>query len=75
MFYVMFTFCFLVFFYLMRDSFRCSLGEVTNNDDHYKKALEVSNNKSARAMVKLMLILFSSLIILFATDHCIHELD
>lgn len=38
----------------MRDSFRCSLGDVTNNDDHYRKALEVSNNKSARAMVKLM---------------------
>lgn len=32
----------------------CSLGDVTNNDDHYKKALEVSNNKSARAMVKLL---------------------
>ncbi|OEL26550.1 Tetratricopeptide repeat protein 27-like protein, partial [Dichanthelium oligosanthes] len=30
----------------------CSLGDVTNNDDHYKKALEVSNNKSARAMDK-----------------------
>ncbi|TVU39421.1 hypothetical protein EJB05_12840, partial [Eragrostis curvula] len=28
----------------------CSLGDVTNNDDHYKKALEVSKNKSARAM-------------------------
>ncbi|KAF0907829.1 hypothetical protein E2562_020891 [Oryza meyeriana var. granulata] len=28
----------------------CSLGDVTNNDDHYKKALEVSNNKSARAL-------------------------
>ena len=44
-----------------RLSFRCSLGDVTNNDDHYKKALEVSNSKSARAMVKLMLILFSFL--------------
>ncbi|RLN35301.1 hypothetical protein C2845_PM03G27080 [Panicum miliaceum] len=31
---------------------KCSLGDVTNNDDHYKKALEVSNNKSARAMDK-----------------------
>lgn len=31
----------------------CSLGDVTNNDDHYKKALEVSNNKSARAMRSL----------------------
>lgn len=28
----------------------CSLGDATNNDDHYKKALEVSNNRSARAM-------------------------
>jgi len=39
----------------MRDyfSYRCSLGDVTNNDDHYKKALEVSNNKSARAMRSL----------------------
>jgi hypothetical protein len=39
----------------MRDyfSFRCSLGDVTNNDDHYKKALVVSNNKSARAMRSL----------------------
>ena len=49
--------CFLfAFCYLTRDyfSFRCSLGDVTNNDDHYKKALEVSNNKSARAMVKLL---------------------
>ncbi|CAA7392042.1 unnamed protein product [Spirodela intermedia] len=27
----------------------CSLGDVTNNDAHYQKALEVSNNKSARA--------------------------
>lgn len=51
----------------MRDSFRCSLGDVTNNDDHYKKALEVSNNKSARAMVNLMLILFSFL------DHLVCE--
>lgn len=31
----------------------CSLGDVTNDDDHYKKALEVSNNKSARAMRSL----------------------
>ncbi|KAL6639339.1 hypothetical protein ACP70R_023069 [Stipagrostis hirtigluma subsp. patula] len=31
----------------------CSLRDVTNNDDHYKKALEVSNNKSARAMRSL----------------------
>ncbi|KAL6871543.1 hypothetical protein ACP4OV_014372 [Aristida adscensionis] len=31
----------------------CSLGDVTNNDDHYKKALEVSSNKSARAMRSL----------------------
>uniref|UniRef100_A0A0D9WYH1 Uncharacterized protein n=1 Tax=Leersia perrieri TaxID=77586 RepID=A0A0D9WYH1_9ORYZ len=31
----------------------CSLGDVTNNDDHYKKALEVSNNKSARALRSL----------------------
>ncbi|KAI3943018.1 hypothetical protein MKX01_024941 [Papaver californicum] len=27
----------------------CSLGDVTNIDAHYEKALEVSNNKSARA--------------------------
>uniref|UniRef100_A0A2P2K890 Uncharacterized protein n=1 Tax=Rhizophora mucronata TaxID=61149 RepID=A0A2P2K890_RHIMU len=27
----------------------CSLGDVTNNDSCYEKALEVSNNKSARA--------------------------
>ncbi|OVA09405.1 Tetratricopeptide repeat-containing domain [Macleaya cordata] len=27
----------------------CSLGDVTNNDAHYEKALEVSNNRSARA--------------------------
>jgi hypothetical protein len=51
--------------------FRCSLGDVTNNDDHYKKALEVSNSKSARAMVNSMLILSVSLIILFVADHCI----
>ncbi|CAM0905816.1 unnamed protein product [Alopecurus aequalis] len=31
----------------------CSLGDATNNDDHYKKALEVSNNKSARALRSL----------------------
>ncbi|XP_040382089.1 tetratricopeptide repeat protein 27 homolog isoform X2 [Oryza brachyantha] len=31
----------------------CSLGDVTNNDDYYKKALEVSNNKSARALRSL----------------------
>ncbi|WVZ63019.1 hypothetical protein U9M48_012697 [Paspalum notatum var. saurae] len=31
----------------------CSLGDVTNNDDHYKKALEVSNNRCARAMRSL----------------------
>ncbi|KAH0460323.1 hypothetical protein IEQ34_010986 [Dendrobium chrysotoxum] len=31
----------------------CSLGDVTTNDDCYKKALEVSNNKSARAMRSL----------------------
>ncbi|PIA48973.1 hypothetical protein AQUCO_01300087v1, partial [Aquilegia coerulea] len=27
----------------------CSLGDVTNNDAYYEKALEVSNNRSARA--------------------------
>ncbi|KAJ6792838.1 tetratricopeptide repeat protein 27-like protein [Iris pallida] len=27
----------------------CSLGDVTNTDAHYEKALEVSNNRSARA--------------------------
>ncbi|KAM0831147.1 hypothetical protein ACQ4PT_065744 [Festuca glaucescens] len=31
----------------------CSLGDATNNDDHYKKALEVSNNRSARALRSL----------------------
>ncbi|XP_020581812.1 tetratricopeptide repeat protein 27 homolog isoform X2 [Phalaenopsis equestris] len=31
----------------------CSLGDVTNNDDFYEKALEISNNKSARAMRSL----------------------
>ncbi|KAI0507230.1 hypothetical protein KFK09_013352 [Dendrobium nobile] len=31
----------------------CSLGDVTTNDDCYEKALEVSNNKSARAMRSL----------------------
>uniref|UniRef100_A0ACD5UN51 Uncharacterized protein n=1 Tax=Avena sativa TaxID=4498 RepID=A0ACD5UN51_AVESA len=31
----------------------CSLGDATKNDDHYKKALEVSNNKSARALRSL----------------------
>ncbi|OWM66522.1 hypothetical protein CDL15_Pgr013739 [Punica granatum] len=31
----------------------CSLGDVTNDDACYKKALEVSNNKSARAMRSL----------------------
>ncbi|KAG0448913.1 hypothetical protein HPP92_027599 [Vanilla planifolia] len=31
----------------------CSLGDVTNKDDYYEKALEVSNNKSARAMVEV----------------------
>jgi tetratricopeptide (TPR) repeat protein len=31
----------------------CSLGDATNNDDHYRKALEVSNNKSARALRSL----------------------
>ncbi|KAE8809105.1 Tetratricopeptide repeat 27-like protein [Hordeum vulgare] len=31
----------------------CSLGDATNNDDHYKKALEVSDNKSARALRSL----------------------
>ncbi|XP_047085132.1 tetratricopeptide repeat protein 27 homolog [Lolium rigidum] len=31
----------------------CSLGDATNNDDHYKKALEVSNKKSARALRSL----------------------
>ncbi|KAG0480158.1 hypothetical protein HPP92_011016 [Vanilla planifolia] len=33
--------------------YRCSLGDVTNKDDYYEKALEVSNNKSARAMRSL----------------------
>lgn len=31
----------------------CSLGDATNNEDHYRKALEVSNNKSARALRSL----------------------
>ncbi|XP_047083724.1 tetratricopeptide repeat protein 27 homolog [Lolium rigidum] len=31
----------------------CSLGDATNNDDHYRKALEVSSNKSARALRSL----------------------
>ncbi|KAJ0037598.1 hypothetical protein Pint_23169 [Pistacia integerrima] len=31
----------------------CSLGDVTNNDACYEKALEVSNNKSARALRSL----------------------
>uniref|UniRef100_A0ACD5TUF3 Uncharacterized protein n=1 Tax=Avena sativa TaxID=4498 RepID=A0ACD5TUF3_AVESA len=31
----------------------CSLGDASNNDDHYRKALEVSNNKSARALRSL----------------------
>ncbi|OAY73837.1 Tetratricopeptide repeat protein, partial [Ananas comosus] len=31
----------------------CSLGDVTNTDIYYKKALEVSNNKSARALRSL----------------------
>uniref|UniRef100_A0ACD5VXK4 Uncharacterized protein n=1 Tax=Avena sativa TaxID=4498 RepID=A0ACD5VXK4_AVESA len=31
----------------------CSLGDATNNADHYKKALEVSNNRSARALRSL----------------------
>lgn len=30
---------------------RCSLGDVTNNDTCYEKALEVSDDKSARAKV------------------------
>jgi len=30
---------------------RCSLGDVTNYDACYEKALEVSNDKSARAKV------------------------
>ena len=30
---------------------RCSLGDVTNDDACYQKALEVSNDKSARAKV------------------------
>lgn len=30
---------------------RCSLGDITNDDSCYEKALEVSNNKSARAKV------------------------
>lgn len=32
-------------------NFRCSLGDVTNNDSCYEKALEVSENRSARAKV------------------------
>lgn len=37
---------------LTRETFcRCSLGDVTNNDACYEKALEVSNDKSARAKV------------------------
>jgi len=32
---------------------RCSLGDVTNTDAYYDKALEVSNNKSTRAKVKV----------------------
>ncbi|XP_044957834.1 tetratricopeptide repeat protein 27 homolog [Hordeum vulgare subsp. vulgare] len=31
----------------------CSLGDATNNDNYYKKALDVSNNKSARALRSL----------------------
>ncbi|KAF3795694.1 Tetratricopeptide repeat protein [Nymphaea thermarum] len=31
----------------------CSLGDVTNNDENYVKALEVSNGKSARALRSL----------------------
>ena len=31
----------------------CLLGDGTNNDDHYRKALEASNNKSARALRSL----------------------
>ena len=33
---------------------RCSLGDVTNDDACYEKALEVSNNRSARAKVILI---------------------
>lgn len=36
-------------------NFRCSLGDVTNNDACYEKALEVSENKPARALVLLLL--------------------
>lgn len=32
---------------------RCSLGDVTNTDAYYERALEISNNKSARAKVKI----------------------
>lgn len=34
---------------------RCSLGDVTNDDTYYEKALEVSNNRSARAKVILIM--------------------
>lgn len=34
---------------------RCSLGDVTNNDACYEKALEVSNGRSARAKVAFTL--------------------
>ena len=45
---------------LLKDVFvpRCSLGDVTNDDACYEKALEVSNNRSARA--KVILIVYSS---------------
>ena len=33
---------------------RCSLGDITNDDACYEKALEVSNNRSARAKVILI---------------------
>jgi hypothetical protein len=36
---------------------RCSLGDTTNNDACYEKALEVSNNRSARAKVSLCICL------------------
>ena len=37
--------------YILTCTSRCSLGDITNSDACYEKALEVSNDRSARAKV------------------------
>lgn len=52
--------------------FRCSLGDVTNDDAYYEKALEVSDNKSVRAKVEALhdfIVVYLVGIILFVNFH------